>query len=220
MTVYGYCRVSRERQVDKESLGVQTRQIVGYAMMKDMTDPVLFVEKGETASIQWEARTEGAALLAVLKPGDAVIITAIDRAFRSAIDALTVFKSFVERGIQLHVIAFGGDVTADGPAKLVFGILALVAEDERDRLIGRIRTVKRDQAERGRFLGGTVPFGWRMVPDEKGGHLVQHIAEQSALARAEDMRRENKSLRDISAALALDGHKVSHNTLGKLLRAA
>jgi len=44
-----------------------------------------------------------------------------------------------------------------------------VAEAERDRIRERATEVKADQRKRGRYLGGIVPFGWRVGDD---GHLV------------------------------------------------
>jgi hypothetical protein len=49
-------------------------------------------------------------------------------------------------GIQKNVAA--GDVTGNGLSKLVFTILSAVAEA--------------DQRRRNRYLGGIVPFGWRL----------------------------------------------------------
>ena len=47
MTVYGYTRVSTDRQADEgDSLGVQQRVIEGYAMMRDLTLDQIFVERG------------------------------------------------------------------------------------------------------------------------------------------------------------------------------
>jgi DNA invertase Pin-like site-specific DNA recombinase len=45
-------------------------------------------------------------------------------------------------------------VTGNGISKLVFTILSAVAEAERDRTRERIAKVKRDQRQRGRYLGG------------------------------------------------------------------
>jgi DNA invertase Pin-like site-specific DNA recombinase len=51
MTVYGYTRVSTERQADEgESLDVQQRQIGGYAMMKGLEIGRVFVERGVSGS--------------------------------------------------------------------------------------------------------------------------------------------------------------------------
>jgi DNA invertase Pin-like site-specific DNA recombinase len=51
MTVYGYTRVSTERQAGEgESLDVQKRQIGGYAMMKGLEIGRVFVERGVSGS--------------------------------------------------------------------------------------------------------------------------------------------------------------------------
>ena len=61
--------------------------------------------------------------------------------------------------------ALGGDIAGDGVGRLVFTILAAVAEAERDRIRERTRTTKQDQKKRGRYLGGPVPFGFSIDAD-------------------------------------------------------
>ena len=55
-------------------------------------------------------------------------------------------------------------------SKLFLTIAAAFAEAERDRIRERIGQVKADQKARGRFLGGAVPFGYRLGDD---GALVR-----------------------------------------------
>jgi putative DNA-invertase from lambdoid prophage Rac len=51
MAVYGYCRVSTDRQAGNgESLGAQRRTIEGYAMMMGMKIDQMFVERGVSGS--------------------------------------------------------------------------------------------------------------------------------------------------------------------------
>ena len=70
---------------------------------------------------------------AAAKAGDVVITPKLDRMFRSALDALDVLARLKDRGVSLHMIDLGGDVTGNGISKLVFTILSAVAEAERDR---------------------------------------------------------------------------------------
>jgi putative DNA-invertase from lambdoid prophage Rac len=165
MAVYGYVRVSTTKQADEgESLGVQTRTIAGYALMNGLSVDRTFTEGGVSGSVPLSSRPEGKALLALLQPGDVIITAKLDRMFRSASDALAVLDSLKSRGISLHMIDLGGDVTGNGISKLVFTILSAVAEAERDRLRERVATVKADQKSRGLYLGGRVPFGYRLPP--------------------------------------------------------
>ena len=109
-----------------------------------------------------------------------MITPKLDRMFRSALDALAVLDHMKRRGVSLHMIDLGGDVTGNGIAKLVFTILSAVAEAERDRIRERIPDVKADQKARNRYLGGSVPFGWQQQDD---GSLVEVPMQQAAIRR-------------------------------------
>ena len=215
MAVYGYSRVSTDRQADEgESLGTQQRVIDGYAMMQGLTVDRMFVERGVSGSKPLRDRPEGARLLAALKPGDVIIAPKLDRMFRSALDALDVLGQLKDQGVGLHLIDLGGDCSGNGISKLVFTILSAVAEAERDRIRERIRDVKADQRRRKRYLGGIVPFGWRVGED---GELVAVPAQQAAIKKAKALRAKGKSLRAIAAALAAQGVRLSHEGVKRIV---
>ena len=177
----------------------------------------VFVERGVSGSKPLRDRPQGAALLEALKPSDVVITPKLDRMFRSALDALDVLASLKARGIALHMIDLGGDTTGNGVSKLVFTILSAVAEAERDRTRERITEVKRDQRQRGRYLGGTVPFGWRRGED---GALVEDPKQQTAIQAMKRMRAKGLTLRAIADKLAASGVALSHMGVKKVLVAA
>lgn len=216
MAVYGYTRVSTSRQAEEgESLDVQQRTIAGYALMLGLTVDRMFVERGVSGSVPLSDRGEGTALLTTLKPGDVVITPKLDRMFRSALDALDVLAKLKARSVSLHMIDLGGDVTGNGISKLVFTILSAVAEAERDRIRERVTQVKRDQRQRNRYLGGIVPFGFR-VGDEGG--LAPDDAEQAMIAHARDLREDGASFRAIQSALEVQhGRKLSLDALHRIL---
>jgi putative DNA-invertase from lambdoid prophage Rac len=217
MAVYGYCRVSTDRQVEEgESLGAQQRQIEGYAMMLGLDVTRVFVEKGVSGSKPFEERPQGLQLLTLARAGDVVITPKLDRMFRSALDALGVLQQLVALGVSLHMIDLGGDVTGNGISKLVFTILSAVAEAERDRIKERIRDVKNDQKQRGRFLGGSVPFGWVKVE----GQLHEDPEQQKAVAQIIELRAAGRSLRAIQDEMRAQGHKLSHQTVANVLAAS
>ena len=64
-------------------------------------------------------------------------------------------------------------------------------------IVRRIADVKRDQRNRGRFLGGTVPFGYRLG---EHGELIPN-EEQKAISEARMMKARGASLRAIASAL-------------------
>jgi DNA invertase Pin-like site-specific DNA recombinase len=216
MTIYGYARVSTVRQANEgESLDVQQRTITGYAMMSGLSVDRMFVERGVSGSKPLAERPEGTSLLTILTSGDTVITPKLDRMFRSALDALHVLADFKDRGISLHMIDLGGDVTGNGISKFVFTILSAVAEAERDRIRERIATVKADQKLRGRYLGGTLQFGWRLG---KAGELVEDPEQQAAIRTIVQRRAENVSLRKIAAEMTRLGWPMSHLRVRKIWR--
>ncbi len=99
--------------------------------------------------------------------------------------------------------------------KAFFTIAAAFAEAERDRIRERITDVKRDQRRRGRYLGGTVPFGYRVGP---AGGLVEVPEQQAAIRRAVELRDAGKSLRAIAEAMRGEAFDMSHMLVRRILR--
>jgi putative DNA-invertase from lambdoid prophage Rac len=219
ISVYGRARVSTSRQAEEgESLDVQQRTVAGYALMLGLTVDRMFIERGVSGSVPLSDRAEGTALLAALKAGDVLITAKLDRMFRSALDALDVLAKLKVRGVSLHMVDLGGDVTGNGISKLVFTILSAVAEAERDRIRERVTQVKRDQRQRNRYLGGIVPFGFRVGDD---GSLVPDAAEQALIAHARALRADGATLRAIQAVLETQhGRRLSLDALHRVLSAS
>jgi putative DNA-invertase from lambdoid prophage Rac len=219
MATYGYARVSTGQQVrEGDSLPAQQRKIDGYAQILGTKVDRLFVERGVSGSKPLRERPEGAALLAVLAPGDTVITTKLDRMFRSAADALNVLDGIKANGIALHMIDLGGDVTGNGISKLVFTILSAVAEAERDRTRERVLDIVADKRRRGVHVGGQRPTGYCIAED---GTLVRNETEQKAIASMVKLRARGLSWRAIAVQVSEDtGVKVSHETARALVTAA
>src|SRR3984885_8847804 len=209
MATYGYCRVSTARQASEgESLDVQRRQIEGYAHMHGLTLCGVAVEDCVSGSVPVHERPKGGPLFARLAKDDTVIAPKLDRLFRSALDALKVVEDLKKRGVALHLLDLGGDISGNGLSKLFLTIAAAFAEAERDRIRERIGQVKADQKARGRYLGGTVPFGFRLG---KNGELVEHEAQQEAIREMSGLKVvQGKALRPIADAMRAKGHQISH----------
>ena len=217
MTAYGYCRVSTARQASEgESLDVLRRQIEGYAHMHGLMLRGVTVEQGVSGSIPVHERPKGGPLFAKLRKGDVVIAPKLDRLFRSALDALQVVEDLRKRGVSLHLLDLGGDISGNGLSKLFLTIAAAFAEAERDRTRERIAQVKADQKARGRYLGGIVPFGYRRG---EHGELAPHKAEQAAIRKMAALRAQGKALRAIAEAMQAKGFKISHEGVKGVLAA-
>lgn len=78
--------------------------------------------------------------------------------------------------------------------------------------------MKADQRGRGRYLGGTVPFGWAIGSD---GELIPVPEQQKAIEKMVDLRRQGLSFRTISKMMRGAGlAALSHAGVAKIISAA
>jgi putative DNA-invertase from lambdoid prophage Rac len=186
MAVYGYARVSTLMQArEGESLEAQSRQIHAYAVSKglELSGADIFVEAGVSGGVEFQLRPEGGRLYDLVQKGDLIVFPKLDRAFRNTRNALNVLHDLKERGVHIHFIDLGGDVTGNGIGAIVFTILSAFATFEKDRIATRIREVKQIKKAQGKFTGGRRAFGYQVIdlvkipmPDAK-----RIIAEMKAL---------------------------------------
>ena len=94
----------------------------------------------------------------------------------------------------------------------------MASEGEMGRPFGgrAIRQRKKDDKARGRYAGGTVPFGFERSDD---GKLSKDKAKQLAIALMVEMKADGKSLRGIAAAVAAQGFKITHAGVAGILKA-
>jgi DNA invertase Pin-like site-specific DNA recombinase len=212
-TYYGYIRVSTLQQAnDGDSLETQLKQINSYASLKgyDIPPENFITERGVSGSVEFEKRPEGLKLFERLETGDVLIFSKLDRAFRNTRNALNTLHELKLRGVSVHFIDLGGDVTNDGIGSVIFTILSAFATFERERIATRIREVKQVQKADGKFLGGFTRFGYRVVEDR----LEKDLEQQMIIKEMKDINRRGMSLRRISKWLNNTyGVTMSHSTV-------
>ncbi|MGH1330674.1 MAG: recombinase family protein [Paracoccaceae bacterium] len=143
----GYIRVSTEDQRED-------RQV-------DLLLPVCDEMHVEKRSAVGQSRPVFEAVLAKLGAGDTLVVWSLDRAFRSARDALNIEAHLKERDVALQIVSLGVDTaTADG--KLAFTMVAAVAEHERARLSERTKQGLAVARKNGQRLGQKP----KMTPDQ------------------------------------------------------
>ena len=189
-----YCRVSTEDQSRPEatSLDEQERKCRAVATLRGagQFDVQNYVDAGVSGAIPLDERPAGHDLLQAAKKGDTIVATKLDRMFRSARDALNTAEDFRERGIDLVLIDMGTDpVTGKGVAKMFFGLLALVAEFERERIAERMDDGRKAKRALGGYTGGEIPYGYRVEGIGKLATLVPDREEQDVIQLICRMRR-------------------------------
>ncbi|WP_267626483.1 recombinase family protein [Gordonia sputi] len=96
------------------------------------------------------------AALAVLEPGDTLVVTTLDRLGRSTTHVLELADDLRERGVNLRVLNLGGEAVDSGTptGKLLLTMLAALAEMERSIKVERIRDSVAKRRASGGDLGG------------------------------------------------------------------
>lgn len=214
MTTYGYVRVSTAEQAadDRSSLDTQQDRIRAIAVLAGRKIDEIIVEPGVSGALPLAKRPAGSSLVARLCRGDTVIVSKLDRAFRNAADALAMAETWKTQSVDLILADMGPDpVTQNGASRMFFGMLALVAEFERERIAERLTDGRHAKRAAGGHIGGYAPFGYRKVGAGRAAVLEPVPEQQEALATMRAMRAEGASLRTIAAAvLERHGFKVSH----------
>ncbi|MEC1373955.1 recombinase family protein [Heyndrickxia oleronia] len=92
-------------------------------------------------------------LLSILKAGDTLVITKLDRFARSTGDAIETIKDLFKRGVRVHVLNMG--IVEDTPTgRLIFNIMSSFAEFERDMIVERTQEGKAIAKQRDDFREG------------------------------------------------------------------
>lgn len=215
MAVYGYARVSTNRQVSGgEGLDVQRRQIEEWCMVQgeELAVPP-FQDEGVSGSIPVADRPAGRRLLAALKPGDIIVAAKLDRLFRSALDALRTIERLKAGNVKVWLIDLG-EVTDNGMAKAFLTVASAFAELERNMIQDRVMGPKSDQRKRGGYRGGKLPFGFKEGPR---GSLEPVPAEQAMMTEIRELRVKGLPLRSIRERIEKrHGRRLGLATLAKV----
>lgn len=129
-------------------------------------------------------------LLADIKAGkvDKVVVYKVDRISRSIADFFTRDELFVEHGTTLVSVKEDWD-TSTPIGRLIRNVLLSFAQMEREVISERTRDKMYEEAKRGLWTGGVVPFGYRvegkrMIPEPAEAAVVRFMFEKYAEVRS------------------------------------
>jgi len=134
----GYLRVSTKDQCED-------RQIDALRPICDE----LHIEKLSAAA---KMRPVYEKVLSELKPGDVFVVWDLDRAWRSAMDALVELHELRQRGVEIQIASMNID-TSTPIGKLLFTFISGLAEFERDTLRQRTKQGLEAARKRGKQIG-------------------------------------------------------------------
>lgn len=163
MRKFGYARVSSRGQ----ELELQTERLKA-AGCHSVTS-----EKQSGKSLEGRKLTE---LIEIMQPGDKLVVTRLDRFARNSRDAQNLLACLNQGGIELEILDQGID-TSTTSGKLLFDVLAAVAEME------RLQIAERTSAGRKAAMSKGVRFGRKSTLSPKRKEIIRADCEQMTIAQ-------------------------------------
>ena len=151
------------------------------------------------------------AAIAVLSPGDVLVVYKLDRLARSVYLSWVIEQEVAKR--KARIVSVVGEGTAsDSPEDvLVRRILQALAEYQKKAQAAITKARMRQHQANGRRMSSKPPYGWQADPTSplnrhgKPGMMLPNDAELAAKKRIQELKAEGKGARAIAKALTAEG---------------
>ena len=199
----GYIRVSTTEQASEGvSLEAQRAKIAAWAVANDYELVAIHEDAGITGT-SMEKRAGLQAAIAATGKGMALVAYSISRLARSTADMLEIAAGLEKKGADLVSLTEKIDTTT-AAGRMVFRMLAVLSEFERDIISERTTTALAHKKAQGKVYAA-LPLGYA----NEAGKLVPIDEELLVVAEIRDMRGQGKTLRDIADDLNQRGIVVN-----------
>ena len=186
--VFAYCRVSTADQTTSNQ--VQEIACAGFEVAAQRT-----IMETVSGSVAASERKGFRKLLDKLESGDVLVVTKLDRLGRNAMDVRVTVETLTGLGVRVHCLALGGVDLTSAAGKMTMGVIAAVAEFERDLLIERTQAGLARAKSEGKTLGR--PQSLSHIQGEElrkrlgSGESVSALAREYQTSRQTVMRARN-----------------------------
>jgi len=182
---FAYARVSTSGQTTENQ--IREIEAAGFKVQ-----PRRVISETVSGGSAIEQRPGFLRLLDRLEPDDVLIVTKLDRLGRNAMDVARTVETLADQGVRVHCLALGGVDLTSAAGKMTMGVIAAVAQFERDLLIERTQSgLQRARAE-GAVLGRPKILDETTRPTVRealaGGASVSAVARRYATSRQTIMR--------------------------------
>lgn len=206
----GYVRVSTEGQaVEGVSLDSQRSRIEAWCLANEFELVGVFMDAGLSGSRADNRPELQAALNAVAECKGVLVVYSLSRLARSTKDTIAISDRINKAGADLVSLSEKIDTTT-AAGKMVFQMLAVLAEFERNQVSERTTAAMAHMREQGRFLG-QVPYGYDLAAN--GETLAVNPEEQGIIQHIQELRRTGRSLRAIAQELEQRGIRTKSGQL-------
>jgi site-specific DNA recombinase len=196
----GYVRVSTEDQArNGVSLEAQTAAIQAWAASLQVSILMTCEDAGISGTGIRQRPGLQQALQVACEKKAVLVIYSLSRLSRSTKDTLQIAERLDKAGADLVSLSERIDTTS-ASGKMVFRLMAVLNEFERDQVAERTAAVLQHKKAQG-LVYSPVPYGY----ERRGDTLIIDKVEQEVLRRIRRMRDDGLSLRRIADALNREG---------------
>ncbi|MEJ7594604.1 MAG: recombinase family protein [Planctomycetaceae bacterium] len=214
MQAFGYIRVSTEAQVNEGvSLEAQQAKIQAWCLANDVELAGVFIDAGISGKRADNRPELQNALTAVSKAKGVLVVYSLSRLARSTKDTINIGERLDKAGADLVSLSEKLDTTS-AAGKMIFRMMAVLAEFERDQVSERTRTAMQHMKTESLRVG-QIPFGSDLLED--GKTLVLNVRELAVIEQLEALRESGLSYQRI--ADDLNQKNVPTKEVGKTWKA-
>lgn len=197
-----YVRVSTDGQVeDGVSIDAQQTKLNAWCIANDYTVLAIETDAGLSGGRADNRPALQAAIELACKTKSALVVYSLSRLARSTKDTIAIGEKLDKAGADLVSLSEKIDTTS-AAGKMVFRMLAVMAEFERDQVSERTRFAMSHKKSKGERVG-TVPFGFDVATN--GVNLVRNESEQVAIALIIELRKAGETFQAIASELERRG---------------
>jgi DNA invertase Pin-like site-specific DNA recombinase len=220
-TAIAYIRVSTELQATEGvSLDAQRSKIAAWCTLNDCDLDGVYVDAGISGKRADNRPELQKALDHVCRTGGVLVVYSLSRLARSTRDTLVISDRLDRAKADLVSLSEKIDTTT-AAGRMVFRMLAVLSEFERDQIAERVTMAMAHKRTKSERISGRIPYGYRL--DDDGTTLVAVVDEQKVLTVITTLRSEGRSLRAIADELnergiaTKTGSDWKHSTVQSIL---
>lgn len=193
---FAYARVSTAGQTVENQL--KEIEAAGFDIV-----PHRVITETVSGSVAMRDRPQFARLLDRIEPGDAIVVTKLDRLGRDAIDVAETVRSLADIPVRVHCLALHGTDLTSSTGALTMSVLNAVAQFERDLLSERTQAGIQRARSQGKRIGRPPVVSEakerEILAALSKGRSVASIAREHEISRAtvakvRDRANENSPL--------------------------
>tara|TARA_Y100000593_G_scaffold94424_1_gene193430 strand:+ start:528 stop:1346 length:819 start_codon:yes stop_codon:yes gene_type:complete len=202
--VLGYIRVSTESQEENTSLKVQRDSIKNYCKSRGWNLVEIYEDVSSGGNTDREGYKEMERKLDE-NGFNFLVVHKIDRLSRSIVDGSTFVEKLFSKGKYLVSVSESID-TSTPQGKMIYNLLLVVSQNERDTIKERLTSGKTELLKSGKLPSGYV-YGYER--DDDGNFKL--IEEESKIVQEMyDLYVEYESLGRVEKEFKNRGHKTRH----------